>query len=118
MRIKGGMQTKKRHKKYMSMAKGFRAGRRSLYRSAREGVERGLCFAYRDRKARKREMRSLWIVRISAAAKQLGTSYSKVINALKKANLDIDRKMLSEMATTDFQAFTKLLGIAGEAQSA
>jgi large subunit ribosomal protein L20 len=109
MRIKGGLQAKKRHKKYMSMAKGFRAGRRTLYRSAREGVERGLCFAYRDRKARKREMRSLWIVRISAAAKLLGTSYSRLIDTLKKANIEIDRKMLSELATTDPQGFASLV---------
>ncbi|MDR0620269.1 MAG: 50S ribosomal protein L20 [Deltaproteobacteria bacterium] len=109
MRVKGGLQTKKRHKKYLAMAKGYRAGRRTLYRSAREGVERGLCFAYRDRKARKRDMRSLWIVRISAAAKALGTSYSRLIDALKKANVAIDRKMLSELASTDPQSFASLV---------
>jgi large subunit ribosomal protein L20 len=109
MRVKGGLQSKKRHKKYLSMAKGYRAGRRTLYRSAREGVERGLCFAYRDRKARKREMRSLWIVRISAAAKSLGTSYSKLIDMLKKADVVLDRKMLSELATANPQAFAILV---------
>ena len=109
MRVKGGLQTKKRHKKYLGMAKGYRAGRRTLYRSAREGVERGLCFAYRDRRARKRDMRSLWIVRISAAAKALGTSYSRVIDVLKKARVEVDRKMLAELAATDFQAFASLL---------
>ncbi|MDR1109338.1 MAG: 50S ribosomal protein L20 [Deltaproteobacteria bacterium] len=109
MRVKGGLQAKKRHKKYLSMAKGFRAGRRTLYRSAREGVERGLCYAYRDRRVRKREMRSLWIVRISAAAKELGTSYSRLIDALNKANMAIDRKMLSELATTDPQGFASLV---------
>ena len=109
MRVKGGLQPKKRHKKYLAMAKGYRAGRRTLYRSAREGVERGLCFAYRDRKARKREMRSLWIVRISAAAKALGTSYSRLIDALNKANVIIDRKMLSELASTDPQGFASLV---------
>ncbi|MDR2366508.1 MAG: 50S ribosomal protein L20 [Deltaproteobacteria bacterium] len=109
MRVKGALQTKKRHKKYLAMAKGYRAGRRTLYRSAREGVERALCFAYRDRKARKREMRSLWIVRISAAAKGLGTSYSRLIDALKKSNVEIDRKMLSELASSDPKAFASLV---------
>ncbi|MDR3134841.1 MAG: 50S ribosomal protein L20 [Deltaproteobacteria bacterium] len=112
MRVKGAIHTKKRHKKYLAMAKGYRAGRRTLYRSAREGVERGLCFAYRDRKARKREMRSLWIVRIGAAAKAIGTSYSRLIDALKKANIEIDRKMLSEMATSDPQGFANLAKLA------
>jgi large subunit ribosomal protein L20 len=110
MRIKGGMQTKKRHKKYMKLAKGFQGGRRVLYRSAREGVEKGLCFAYRDRKARKREMRSLWIARISAGAKSLGVSYSKLIDLLKKSQVSVDRKMLSDMAATDFEAFKSLVG--------
>jgi large subunit ribosomal protein L20 len=109
MRIKGGLQTKKRHKKYLSMAKGYRAGRRTLYRSAREGVEKALCYAFRDRKARKREMRSLWITRISAAAKEIGTSYSRLIDQLKKANVDIDRKMLSELAIADPQGFLGLV---------
>jgi large subunit ribosomal protein L20 len=110
MRVKGGLAAKKRHKKYMKMAKGFRGGRRVLYRSAREGVERGLCFAYRDRKARKREMRSLWITRIGAAAKELGISYSRLIDALKKAHVDLDRKMLADMAALDPQGFAGLVG--------
>ena len=109
MRVKGGLQSKKRHNKYMKMAKGFRAGRGSLYRSAREGVEKGLCFAYRDRKARKREMRRLWIVRISAAAKELGTSYSRLIDALNKAAMNLDRKVLAEMAITDPTGFAQLV---------
>ncbi|MDR1546364.1 MAG: 50S ribosomal protein L20 [Deltaproteobacteria bacterium] len=109
MRVKGGLQAKKRHNKYLKMAKGYRAGRRALYRSAREGVERALCFAFRDRKARKREMRSLWIVRISAAAKELGLSYSRLIDGLKKANVDVDRKMLSELAIRDPQGFASLV---------
>ncbi|MDR1486416.1 MAG: 50S ribosomal protein L20 [Deltaproteobacteria bacterium] len=109
MRIKGGLQTKKRHKKYLSMAKGYRAGRRTLYRSAREGVERALCFAFRDRKARKREMRALWITRISAAAKEIGLSYSKLIGQLKDAKVEINRKMLSELAIADPQGFAGLV---------
>jgi large subunit ribosomal protein L20 len=109
MRIKGGIQTKKTHKKYMKLAKGFTGGRRVLYRSAREGVERGLCFAYRDRKARKREMRALWITRISAAAKGLGTSYSVLIDVLNKAGVGLNRKMLSNMAATDPESFRSLV---------
>jgi large subunit ribosomal protein L20 len=109
MRVKGGLQAKKRHNKYLRMAKGYRAGRRTLYRSAREGVERALCFAYRDRKVRKREMRSLWITRLGAAAKELGLSYSKLIDRLKKANIELNRKQLSEMAIGDPQGFAILV---------
>ncbi|MDR1312184.1 MAG: 50S ribosomal protein L20 [Deltaproteobacteria bacterium] len=109
MRIKGGIQTKKRHKKYMKLAKGFTGGRRVLYRSAREGVEKGLCFAYRDRKARKREMRALWISRIGAAAKSLGTSYSVLMDLFKKAGVTLNRKMLSNLAAKDPDAFSALV---------
>ena len=112
MRVKGGLAAKKRHKKYLSMAKGYRAGRRTLYRSAREGVERGLCFAFRDRKVRKREMRSLWIIRIGAAARALGLSYSKLMDLIKKAGIEIDRKMLSNLAIVDPQAFKGLVDTA------
>ena len=118
MRIKGGLAAKKRHKKYLSMAKGYRAGRRTLYRSAREGVERGLCFAFRDRKARKREMRSLWIIRIGAAAKELGLSYSKLMDIINKAGVAIDRKMLSNLAIDDPQAFKGLVETAKAAAGA
>ena len=93
----------------MKLAKGFRGRRGVLYRSAREAVERGLCFAYRDRKARKREMRSLWLVRISAAAKELGTSYSRLIDSLNKANMIVDRKVLADMAVVDPQGFAQLV---------
>jgi large subunit ribosomal protein L20 len=117
MRIKGGIQTKKRHKKYMKLAKGYRGGRRVLYRSAREGVEKGLCYAYRDRKARKREMRALWIARISAAAKGLGTSYSVVMDLFKKAKITLDRKMLAEIAVSDPDSFGSLVEQAKGASS-
>ncbi|MGL4209577.1 MAG: 50S ribosomal protein L20 [Candidatus Adiutrix sp.] len=109
MRIKGGVKNNKRHKKYMKLAKGYRGGRGSLYRSAREGVERALCFAYRDRKVRKREMRSLWIVRISAAAKELGTSYSRLIDTFNKSSIIVDRKMLAELAVSDPSGFAQLV---------
>ncbi len=117
MRVKGGVKTNQRHSKYMKLAKGFRGGRGVLYRSAREGVERGLCFAYRDRKVRKREMRALWIVRISAAAKELGTSYSRLIDALNKAGMIIDRKVLSELAISDPSGFAQLVKTAQAAQA-
>ncbi|MDR3203980.1 MAG: 50S ribosomal protein L20 [Deltaproteobacteria bacterium] len=109
MRVKGGLQAKKRHNKYLHLAKGYRAGRRTLYRSVREGVERALCFAYRDRKVRKRDMRSLWITRLGAAAKELGLNYSKLIDCLKKANVEVNRKLLSELAISDPQAFAALV---------
>jgi large subunit ribosomal protein L20 len=109
MRVKGGLAAHKRHKKYLKMAKGFRAGRRTLYRSAREGVEKGLCYAYRDRKVRKREMRSLWIIRIGAAAKALGLSYSRLIDLLKKSQVEMDRKSLSELATLEPDNFATMV---------
>ncbi len=113
MRVKGGVKTNQRHSKYMKLAKGYRGGRGVLYRSAREGVEKGLAYAYRDRKVRKREMRGLWIVRISAAAKALGTSYSRLIDSLNKAGMLVDRKMLAELAVSDPQGFAQLAGAAG-----
>lgn len=115
MRVKGGVKTNKRHTKFMKLSKGYRGGRGVLYRSAREGVEKGLCYAYRDRKARKREMRGLWIVRIGAAAKALGTSYSRLIDALNKANMAIDRKMLAELAVSDPPAFAQVVKTAQNA---
>jgi large subunit ribosomal protein L20 len=105
MRVKGGVQTKKTHKKFLKMSKGYRAGRRVLYRSAKGGVERGLKFAYRDRKVRKREMRSLWIVRIGAAARELGVNYSWLISALNKAGILLNRKALANMASEDPAGF-------------
>jgi len=111
-RVKGGPSTKRRHKKYLKAAKGFRAGRGNLYRSAREAVERGLAFAYRDRKQRKRDFRRLWIVRINAAARSHGLSYSRLIDGLKKAQVDIDRKVLADMAVYDPTGFGHLAEVA------
>ena len=118
MRVKGGAKTKRRHAKYLKMAKGYRGGRSLLYRSAREAVERALCFAYRDRKVRKREMRSLWVIRISAAAKAAGTSYSRLIDALNKAKMIVDRKMLAELAVSDPAGFNQLVRTAQDAAAA
>ncbi len=109
MRVKGGIKTRQRHNKYLKMAKGFRGGRSGLYRSAREAVERGMAFAYRDRRQRKREFRRLWIVRINAAARENGLSYSKMMDGLKRAQVDIDRKVLADMAVYDPDGFARLV---------
>ena len=97
-RVRKGVYSRARRNKWMGLAKGFRGGRRRLYRSAREGVEKALAFAYRDRKVRKREFRALWIVRINAALRPLGLSYSKFIGGLKKAQINLDRKVLADLA--------------------
>ena len=114
-RVKGGTHTRQRHNKYLKAAKGFRGGRSKLYRSAREAVERGNAFAFRDRKQRKREFRSLWIIRINAAARENGVSYSRLMNGLKKAEIDIDRKMLADMAVQDPASFAQLAELAKNA---
>jgi len=107
-RAKGGSKSRQRHKKIMKLAKGYVGGRGRLYRSARETVERGLVFAYRDRRVKKRTFRGLWIIRIGAAAKLNGMSYNQVISGLKKANVEIDRKILAEIAVADLPAFGRL----------
>jgi large subunit ribosomal protein L20 len=111
-RTKNTVAGRERRKRVLKQAKGFRGGRGKLYRTARETVERALVYAYRDRKQRKRHFRSLWIVRINAAARVNGMSYSRFINGLKKASVDIDRKMLAEMAVSDADAFKKLADVA------
>ena len=108
MRVKGGYTTRQRHNKYLKAAKGFRGGRGALYRSAREAVERGMAFAYRDRKQRKRDFRRLWIVRINAAARANGLSYSRLMDGLKKAEVEVNRKVLADMAVYDPAGFTVL----------
>ena len=107
-RVRKSVASRARRKKFLGMAKGFRSGRHRLYRSAREAVERSLTFAYRDRKVRKREFRALWIVRINAALRPLGMSYSKFIGGLKKAQVNLDRKVLADMAIFDPQGFAKV----------
>src|SRR5262245_47712482 len=105
---KGGAKTRRRRKKILKQAKGYFSGQRKLYKTAAETVLRAEAFAYRGRKQKKREARSLWIVRINAACRQIGLSYSKFIAALKKAGINLDRKVLTELAVTDPSAFTKL----------
>jgi large subunit ribosomal protein L20 len=114
-RVKKSVASRARRKKWLGMAKGFRSGRRRLYRSAREAVERALTFSYRDRKVRKREFRALWIVRINAALRPLGMSYSKFIGGLKKAEIDLDRKVLADLAIVDPQGFARVADISRQA---
>jgi large subunit ribosomal protein L20 len=107
-RAKGGSKTRQRRKKVLKRAKGYVGGRARLYRPAAETVLRAGAFAYRDRRRKKREARGLWIVRINAACRGLGLSYSKFIAGLKKAGILLDRKILAELAVSDPAAFAKL----------
>ncbi len=108
-RAKGGYKTRRRRNKILALAKGFRGRGKNVYNIARPMAERALHYAYRDRRAKKRDMRRLWIVRISAAAKMCDTSYSKLIGALKKNNIDLNRKVLSEMAISHFGEFRSVV---------
>jgi large subunit ribosomal protein L20 len=114
-RVKRGFKARRRRNKTLKMAKGYRGARSRLYKTATEAVDRGLKYAYRDRRVRKREMRGLWIIRISAAVKQHGLSYSRFIGALKKANIALDRKVLSEMAIHDPERFGQLIKMVPQA---
>ncbi len=109
MRVKRGLTSHRRHKKYLDMAKGFRSGRHKLYRTAREAVERSLTYAYRDRKVKKREFRKLWIMRINAAVREQGMSYSRFINAMQKAGIELNRKVLADLAVRDKEAFAQIV---------
>lgn len=117
-RVKGGFKSHRRHKKVLKMAKGYRGGRSKLYRSAVETVDRALNYAYRDRRVRKRDFRRLWIVRINAAARLHGLSYSRFIDGLSKAKVEVDRKILADIAVTDPSAFGKYADIASAALAA
>ena len=108
-RVKGALNTRKHHKKVLKLAKGYRGGKSKLYRTANQAVMKSLSYAYVGRKLKKRDFRRLWITRISAACKMNGINYSKFMNGLKKANVEINRKMLSEIAINDAAAFTKLV---------
>ena len=116
-RVKGGYKARRKHKKVLKLAKGYRGGRSKLYRSAAETVSRALNYAYRDRKVRKRDFRRLWIVRINAAARQHGLSYSRFIAGLTKAGVEVNRKILADLAVNDPAAFGKFAEIAGSAIS-
>jgi large subunit ribosomal protein L20 len=113
-RTKHGVPSKSRKKKVLKRAKGYFGSRHTLYRTAREAVNRALVYAYRDRRARKRDFRKLWIIRINAAARLNGLSYNHFIEGLKKSNIEINRKVLAELAVNDATGFTRLAEIVKE----
>lgn len=108
-RVKRGFKARHRRKKILKMAKGYVGARHRCYKQAKETVEKGLSYAFRDRKAKKRLYRGLWIMRVNAACRQNDLSYSRFINGLKKAGIEIDRKMLANVAVTDPAAFSALV---------
>lgn len=114
-RVKRGISTKKRHKRVLKLAKGYRGAKSKLFRTAKEAVNRALVYGYRDRKNRKRVFRRLWIVRINAAVRDQGISYSKFMKGLKEAGIDINRKILADIAVHDKDAFIELTKKAKEA---
>ena len=111
-RIKGGVGAKKRHNRTLKLAKGYKGARSKQYRVAKQSVMRALTSSYAGRKQRKRQFRQLWIARINAAARMNGLSYSKFMYGLKLANVDLNRKMLSEMAISDPEGFAALVEVA------
>jgi large subunit ribosomal protein L20 len=114
-RVKRGVTARARHKKIMKQAKGYYGARSRVYRVAKQAVIKALQYAYRDRRARKREFRALWIVRINAAARRFDMSYSRFMNGLKKSGIILDRKVLAEIAVNDPAAFGNLANRAKEA---
>nr|WP_069969486.1 50S ribosomal protein L20 [Desertifilum tharense]OEJ72771.1 50S ribosomal protein L20 [Desertifilum tharense IPPAS B-1220] len=116
MRVKRGNVARKRRKKILKLAKGFRGSHSKLFRTANQQVMKALRSAYRDRKKRKRDFRRLWIVRLNAAARQQGISYSQLIGKLKKANIGLNRKVLAQMAILDPTSFAKVVEAAVQAQ--
>jgi large subunit ribosomal protein L20 len=109
MRVKTGVVRRRRHKKILKQAKGFYAGRSRHFRKAKEQVEHSMVYAYRDRKQKKREFRKLWIIRINAACRMNDISYSRFINALNKAGIELDRKILADMAMNQPESFAKIV---------
>jgi large subunit ribosomal protein L20 len=114
-RVKKAVKSRERRKKVLKMDSGYRGGRSRLLRTAKETVDRALKFAYRDRRVRKRTFRSLWIMRINAAAREHGLSYSRFMDGLKKADIALDRKSLAELAVHNADAFAKLTELAKQA---
>jgi len=109
MRVKRGFKARKRRNKVLKLAKGFRAGRSKLFRTAADAVDKALMYAYRDRKVRKRDFRKLWIARINAATRMNDLTYSKFMFGLKKAGIELDRKVLAELAISDPAGFSRLV---------
>jgi len=111
-RVKTGVVRRRRHKKLLKLARGFYSGRRKHFRKAKEQLERSLVYAYRDRRQKKRDIRKLWIIRINAACRLNDINYSRFMNGLKLANIELDRKILANLAINDFVAFTSLVATA------
>ena len=118
MRVKGGFVTQRRHKKIIKMTKGQWGTRSKLFRRANEAMMKSYWYAYRDRRVRRREFRRLWIARINAAARQNDINYSRFMHGLKKANVELDRKVLADIAVRDAASFAELANIAKEALQA
>lgn len=114
VRVKGGFVTRRRRKKILKLAKGYYGAKHRLFKKANEQLLKSFSYAYRDRRQNKRNFRNLWIVRINAAARNNGISYSKLMHGLKLAGVEINRKMLADLAVNDAQAFSQLAGIAKE----
>lgn len=108
-RVTRGFKARRRRNKVLALAKGFRGAKHRLFKTAAEAVDRALCYAYRDRRVKKREFRQLWIARINAAARQNGISYSRLINGLSKNSIELDRKVLSNLAIVDPNAFSAVV---------
>ncbi|MFC4161193.1 50S ribosomal protein L20 [Chitinimonas lacunae] len=108
-RVKRGVTARARHKKVLALAKGYRGRRKNVYRIAKQAVMKAGQYAYRDRRQRKRQFRTLWIARINAAARELGLSYSKFMNGVKRAAIEIDRKVLADLAVFDKPAFARIV---------
>jgi large subunit ribosomal protein L20 len=114
MRVKRGFKARHRRQKVLKLARGFRGGRSKLYRTAAGTLDRALRYAYRDRKVRKRDFRALWITRINAAVRMNDLSYSKFMHGLKQANIELDRKVLAELAISDPSGFAQIARLAGK----
>ncbi len=114
MRVRRGFKARKRRKKILKLAKGFRGGRSKLIRTASDAVDKALMYSYRDRRARKRDFRRLWITRINAAARMNDLSYSRMMNGLKKAGIELDRKVLAELAISDPAGFSQIASLASQ----
>ncbi|MEE8541833.1 MAG: 50S ribosomal protein L20 [Desulfobacterales bacterium] len=114
MRVKRGYKARRRRKKVLKLAKGYRGGRSKLFRTAADAVDKALMYAYRDRRARKRDFRKLWITRINAAARLHDLSYSKLMHGLKMAGVELDRKVLAELAISDPSGFEQIAKLAAQ----
>ena len=116
MRVKRGFKARRRRNKVLKLAKGFRGGHSKLFRTAADTVDRALMYAYRDRRVRKRDFRSLWITRINAASRMNNLSYSRFMHGLKSSDIELDRKILAEMAVSDPSGFSQIARLASQAK--